>query len=92
MLTQLKIKELCKAKGTTLIALSEKTGISRVSLSLISSGKQKPSFDTLEKIAEALDVGLAQLFVAPSAEISFQCPNCGKTLKVKIEDDQRSTD
>lgn len=65
--------------------LGEKIGVSRVSLSGIATGKQKPSFDTLEKIAGALDVSLSELFAPAPSQI--KCPKCGTVLKIKIERD-----
>ena len=50
---QLRIKELCKEKGITLNQLAEKIGISQPSISGIATGKQKPAFDTLEKMARS---------------------------------------
>ena len=58
---QLRIKELCKEKGITLNQLAEKIGISQPSISGIATGKQKPAFDTLEKMADALEVTPAEL-------------------------------
>lgn len=83
-MTQLRIKELCKEKGTTLNALADKVGISQPSISLIVNGKQKPSFDTLEKIADALGVGMGELF-APAEGAKVICPHCGKQITIKVE-------
>ena len=78
-MTTLRIKELCKERGNTLNALSERVGISQPSMSLIANGKQKPSFDTLEKIADALGVGIGELF-APADGVKLICPHCGKQI------------
>lgn len=83
-MTTLRIKELCKEKGVTLNALCEKIGISQPSMSLIANGKQKPSFDTLEKIADALAVGIGELF-APADGLKIICPHCGQTITVRVE-------
>jgi transcriptional regulator with XRE-family HTH domain len=82
---QLRIKELCKNKGITLNQLAEKIGISQPSISGIATGKQKPSFDTLEKLAEALEVSPAELFAVPK-EGAITCPHCGKPIKIRLED------
>ena len=79
---QLRIKELCKEKGITLNQLAEKIGISQPSISGIATGKQKPAFDTLEKMADALEVTPAELF-APQPTITITCPKCGTVLEVK---------
>lgn len=79
---QLRIKEICKSKGITLNDLAERVGVSRVSLSGIATGKQKPSFDTLERLADALNIPPAELFAAqPTSTIT--CPKCGTVLEVK---------
>lgn len=83
-MAQLRIKEICKESGTTLNALADKVGISQPSISLIVNGKQRPSFDTLEKIAGALGVGMADLF-APSDGAKIICPHCGNLIKIKAE-------
>lgn len=83
-------------KGITSVVLSEKIGVSKVSISYIINGKQKPSFDTLEKIAEALDVPMWQLFVDPdkignnthNLGNGFVCPNCGAKLTVSKEEEK----
>ena len=79
---QLRNKELCKEKGITLNQLAEKIGISQPSISGIATGKQKPAFDTLEKMADALEVTPAELF-APQPTNTITCPKCGTVLEVK---------
>ena len=79
---QLRIKELCKEKGITLNQLAEKIGISQPSISGIATGKQKSAFDTLEKMADALEVTPAELF-APQPTNTITCPKCGTVLEVK---------
>ena len=79
---QLRIKGLCKEKGITLNQLAEKIGISQPSISGIATGKQKQAFDTLEKMADALEVTPAELF-APQPTNTITCPKCGTVLEVK---------
>ena len=79
---QLRIKELCKEKGITLNQLAEKIGISQPSISGIATGKQKPAFDTLEKMADALEVTPAELFASQPTN-TITCPHCGKLIKVE---------
>lgn len=77
----LRIKELCKERGITLNELASRVGISQPSISGIATGKQKPSFDTLEKLAVALGVEVAELF-APQSD-SIRCPKCGAVLELR---------
>ena len=79
---QLRIKEICKERGITLNELAERVGMSRVSLSGIVTGKQKPSFDTLEKLADALNIAPSELFT-PQQTNTITCPKCGTVLEVK---------
>lgn len=83
---QLRIKEICKEKGITLNMLAEKIGVSQPSISGIATGKQKPSFDTLERLSEALNVPVTELFEQPkSGFATLTCPHCGKNINIKAE-------
>lgn len=83
---QLRIKDICKEKGITLNVLAEKIGVSQPSISGIATGKQKPSFDTLEKLSEALGVPVTELFEQPKSDTaSIACPHCGKNINIKVE-------
>lgn len=77
---ELRIKEIIKEKGYTIKSLSEKMNINRVNLSNMINGN--PTVETLEKIANALDVPITELF---SASISVVCPHCGGSVPIKIE-------
>ena len=50
-MVNLRIKDICAQKGITQKNLSEMIEVSTTSLSRIITGEQKPSLDTLEKIA-----------------------------------------
>ena len=67
----LRIKELCKKQGMTLQGLASVVGISQNSISGLATGKQKPSFDTLEKLASALNVEIGELFTPRNDFIAF---------------------
>lgn len=57
---ELRIKDILKQKGFTIIELSKKLGINRVTLSNIMSGN--PTLETLNKIASALDCNVRDFF------------------------------
>jgi len=57
-----RIKELRRAKGLSQSQLSERVDIDPKHLSRIEVGSGFPSLDTLEKIAEVLDVELKEFF------------------------------
>jgi len=78
----LKVKEICRDKGLTITLLAEKLNIKQESLSRAINGN--PTIETLEKIAVALDVPIAELFEKPNAS-AFQCPKCGVSLHVEIK-------
>lgn len=61
-MANLRVKEICKEKGITQKALAELMGVAEVSLSR--SIKGNPSLETLEKIANALEVDIIELFSA----------------------------
>ena len=78
---KLRIKETLQNKGLTGVWLASKIGITRPNMSNIVSGKSKPSLDTLERIADALNVPVTELFEQPSTDI-INCPNCGAKLRI----------
>lgn len=63
---KLRIKEILKLRGMTMMDLAERLGINRVNLS--SSINGNPTIATLEKIANILEVDLAELFAKPIVE------------------------
>lgn len=85
-MAQLRIKEICKEKGLTLNALAEKIGISQPSISGIATGKQKPSFDTLDKLAEALGVEVSELF-APKSDFVAMVSSGGELRRFDSVED-----
>lgn len=70
-----RVKVLLKDRGITQAELAEKIGVQGGTLSNAISGRYSPTLDTLERIAEALGVSVAELF----AELPH-CPYCGRAL------------
>ncbi|MEQ3166439.1 helix-turn-helix transcriptional regulator [Parabacteroides goldsteinii] len=64
---ELRIKELIKEKGTTIQNIADLIGVNRVTLSNSINGN--PTLETLEKIANALGVPVAELFDKSSDEV-----------------------
>jgi DNA-binding XRE family transcriptional regulator len=56
-----KIKELRVSKGLSISKLAEITGIQRPNLSRLEHGKHLPSLETLERIADGLNVAVVEL-------------------------------
>lgn len=75
----LRIKQVIKSKGETIQSVADKMGINRVGLSNHISGN--PSVEVLQRIAEALNVNVVELF-DPIQDNEFSCPNCGTRLTV----------
>ena len=69
-----RIKELCQSKGFTQKDLADKMGISDISLNKTLRGDY-PQLQSLERIANALEVDIAELFVrnAPNSEVNGYC-------------------
>ena len=63
-----RIRDLRSARGLTLEALAERSGVSRSMISLIERGESSPTAVLLERLATGLNVALASLFDAPSAK------------------------
>ena len=65
------------------MTLADLAGKMQITASALSQNLKKPSFDTLEKLADALNVEVADLFASTKTQIP--CPPCGKPLHVRIE-------
>lgn len=64
----LRVKEIIKEKGLTMQEVSDKIGIVRDTLTRQINGN--PTIETLQKIANALDVTVPELF-SPQSESDF---------------------
>lgn len=79
----LRIKEICKEKGITLQELSDRLGINYQSLHSAMTGN--PKLETLQNIAEKLDVPIAELF-EEKKEISILLEYEGETKRITESD------
>jgi transcriptional regulator with XRE-family HTH domain len=61
-----RIQQLRKSRGLTQIALQAFSGVSRSYVARIEIGRMTPSLGTLEKISEALGIGINRFFLAQS--------------------------
>lgn len=78
-----RIKELCQEQGITQKDLADKLGISDISLNKTLRGGY-PQLQTLEKIANVLNVPITELF-EKSICSGLSCPKCGAKLKLMEE-------
>ena len=63
-----RIRELREAKGLTITEVAQRAGMERPNLSRLEHGRHLPSLDTLERLAEALEVPVAALLARRDAE------------------------
>ena len=75
-----RIKNLIKEKGFTQEQFAQKMGVTRMSLVKTLSGN--PSYETLQRIAEALGVEMWELFASKEEIVNkdkntIRCPKCG---------------
>lgn len=75
----LRVKEILKEKGQTQKDLAQKMGVAEISLSRSINGN--PNLETLQKIADALEVEISELF-APKETDTITCPKCGSKFKL----------
>ena len=81
-----RIKELCRENGMTISAIAEQIGTTQTSLSRALGDNGNPTLETLDKIANALNVHITELFEQPqSNEAGITCPHCGKSITIKVE-------
>lgn len=85
-----RIREIIREKGLTQQDIADKIGISRTALALQIA---QPSYPTLMRFAEVLEVPVWQLFVtaedaakwSPAPKVTLDlglCPHCGQPVKL----------
>ncbi|MEW5872192.1 MAG: helix-turn-helix domain-containing protein [Chloroflexota bacterium] len=62
-----RLRELRSARGLSIRALAEKSGLSVNTLSLIENGKTSPSVSTLQQVASALKLPINAFFESPTS-------------------------
>ena len=79
----LRIKEFMSERNVTSAWLANKVGISKVAVSNIVTGKSSPSLDNIIKIADVLNVSIAELIGEEKNDNTITCPHCGKKIKIE---------
>ena len=74
----LRIKEILKEKGLSQKDLAQMLDVTDMAVSKVINGS--PNVSTLERVAAALGVEVAELF-APSKNV-IRCPHCGAVLEI----------
>lgn len=85
-----RIKDILKEKGITQQELADRLGVTRSAIVKTLAGN--PSQETLERIANILDIPMWQLFASPKEvsnikgnNIEINCPHCNKIISLSIE-------
>lgn len=82
----MRVKAILKDKQLTLNDLAQKLGVSRQALYL--QINNNPRISTLQRIADALDLPVAQLFDQTPADKAdhnaITCPHCGAKLEINL--------
>lgn len=76
---ELRLKEILKDKGVLHKELAERLGVTDIALR--ASLKGNPTIGTLERVADALGVSVAELF-EPQPSNAVRCPHCGGVLHI----------
>lgn len=81
-----RIKNLIKRNRYTQEQFAQKMGVSRMSLVKTLSGN--PSYETFQRIAEALEVEMWELFASKEEIVdkdknTITCPKCGARFELK---------
>lgn len=69
-----RIKQLREARGWSLEALAERSGVSRSNISLIERGESSPTATVLDRLGAGLGVTLASLFEPPAPAAAEPSP------------------
>lgn len=83
------IKGVVKAHGYTLIDVATQMGISKGAISQIVNGS--PNIKTLRSIAQIIGCQVGDFFKdemtieVKEAEPILRCPNCGKELRISVQ-------
>lgn len=75
-------------RGISSVTLAQLLGVSKATISNLINNKTMPSIDTLEKLAEVLDIQFVELFAPSEAKDKphgVVCPHCGKFVPLETK-------
>jgi transcriptional regulator with XRE-family HTH domain len=81
-----RVKEIRRRKGWSQKELAEESGVGQDTISGIESGRHEPRPSTLRKLADALDVEVADFFREPAVPFADALPPSGPLNKDEILD------
>lgn len=64
----LRLKDILKDRNESISAFASKVGITQANMSNIVNGKSSPTLDTLERIANSLNIPITELFEKSSSD------------------------
>ncbi len=86
-----RVKGLRSARGWTLNEASERTGLSRASISKIERDEMSPTFDALRKLAVGFEIDITELFSARGAAAASGRRSVTRTGEAKTYDSPNYT-
>ena len=91
---EIRLKEIMDSKGMKSVELAARLGVTKQTISNMLNGRVMPSLETINKIADILEVPMWQIFANPDEigdapghiiEPQQKCPYCGHDLNIKVE-------
>ena len=91
---EIRLKEIMDSKGMKSVELAARLGVTKQTISNMLNGRVMPSLETINKIADILEVPMWQIFANPdeigdspghTIEPQQKCPYCGHDLSIKVE-------
>jgi transcriptional regulator with XRE-family HTH domain len=80
------VKEIRRRKGWSQKDLAEESGVGQDTISGIESGRHEPRPSTLRKLADALDVEVADFFREPAVPLA-EAPKAGRLSAIDVASD-----
>lgn len=77
------LRALRTGRGVSVVALAERSGVARATLTKIESGRANPTIDTLYALANALDAPLGDLIAGPPAAAPVEVVRAGDGARVR---------
>ena len=83
----LRLKDILKDRNESISACASKVGITQANMSNIVNGKSSPTLDTLERIANSLNIPITELFTSNSQELCGHVEYKGIIYRINSFDD-----
>lgn len=83
----LRLKDILKDRNESISAFASKVGITQANMSNIVNGKSSPTLDTLERIANSLNIPITELFASNSQELCGHVEYKGIIYRINSFDD-----